>query len=616
MSDSAEPKFSWLAWAQLVRLPTVFTILADVGAAFLLVAHGPHPLSRFLCVLLAGVALYWAGMILNDVFDIEKDRRERSGRPLPAGLVSTHTAVVAGWGLLVFGIVASAVSGFLPGSFRGEVAPLPSTWLPGAIALVLAVMIVAYDGPLKSTVLAPYAMGSCRFLSFLLGASPCLVAGDWAGGGGALIPKYVMVIASGFGIYIAGITTIARNEAVGGYSTALRTGMLLIIIGTIILAFAPQAAGRDVGWRLSPRGMFSGLDRVDRFSGHRAWFAAVRQPVAGQYPEHDSRWLVDDDPFGGFVCLVGCRPSLGTRGVCVDRSGDFGCDANAGDVMQIGFHASSLLLHDEVTLVGELAAMGYQSIVVRPRCGRLAPADELFPQVVQQLRRAIEQHEMTLLIDTAGAFLHDPHQHDGPSLAAENQTESQQAEEWIERWIDLADEITATTVTFRSGFANRSSPRGSESDETILNRLAERLNRLTERSAAAGVRLAMRPASGEAISTVAQFERMVQWVEQNDRLYLAADVAEMLKEGEFPVADRLERNLSRLACVFLCEYGADRWRNQIPTHCEIDMRRITASLRRMRFSGAAIARIEGHSEKGLSLAQDALEWFDVARGHA
>ena len=284
--------------------------------------------------------------------------------------------------------------------------------------------------------------------------------------------------------------------------------------------------------------------------------------------------------------------------------------------MQIGFHASSLLLHDEVSLVGELAAMGYQSVVVRPRLGRLAPNDEFFPQQVRQLRQAIDRHPLTLLIDTAGAFMHDLRRHDGPSLAAVADAEAQCAEEWIASWIDRAHEMSATTVTFSSGIATDDSTVVAESDESVLNRLADRLNRLIERSVSAGVRLALRPASGEAVGTVAQFERMVQWVQQNDTLYLAADVAEMLKEGEFPVADRLERNLSRLACVFLCEYGADRWRNQVPTNCEIDMRRITTSLRRMRFSGAAIARIEGHSEKGLSLARDALQWFDAARGNA
>ncbi len=234
------------AWAQLVRLPNVFTVIADVSAAFLLVSHGPQPVERLLCVVLAGVSLYWAGMILNDVFDVEEDRQQRPMRPIPAARIPIGQAKTAGWGLLVLGVALAAISGYLP---RPDA---PVTWLPAAIAVALAIMIVAYDGPLKSTVLAPAAMGSCRVLSFLLGAAPCLaVAGD-----GPLVPKYVVGIALGFGVYVMGITTMARHEATGGPSPNLSTGILVTIMGAAILAFAPQMAGNAVGWHVSPNKVF------------------------------------------------------------------------------------------------------------------------------------------------------------------------------------------------------------------------------------------------------------------------------------------------------------------------------------------------------------------------
>jgi 4-hydroxybenzoate polyprenyltransferase len=235
-----------MAWAQLVRLPNVFTVLADVGAAFLLVSQGPYPLGRFALIVLSGVSLYWAGMILNDVFDIDRDRQERPERPIPAGLIPLGQAKKAGWGLLFLGVILAASSGAIPAENR------PATWLPAAVAICLAIMVVAYDGPLKATLLAPAAMGSCRLLSFLLGASPCLsVIGD-----GPLFPKYVIAIALGFGVYVMGITAMARHEATGGPSSSLSSGWVLIIIGAAVLAFAPQTAGNPVGWHVSPAKVF------------------------------------------------------------------------------------------------------------------------------------------------------------------------------------------------------------------------------------------------------------------------------------------------------------------------------------------------------------------------
>ena len=207
-----------VSWAQLIRLPNVFTVIADVSAAFLLVAGGPIPLGSLLPVLASGIALYWSGMVLNDVFDIDRDRAERPTRPIAAGDISVTSASRAGWGLLLVGVGLAFVCGLMP----------------AAIAIVLAVMIVAYDGPLKSTPLAPAAMGSCRVLSFLLGASAALAAI-----GQNQIPIYIVGIAVGFGVYIMGVTTMARHEATGGRSLLLASGMCVTTVGIAILGFSP-----------------------------------------------------------------------------------------------------------------------------------------------------------------------------------------------------------------------------------------------------------------------------------------------------------------------------------------------------------------------------------------
>ena len=115
MNESSRPS-TVVAWAQLVRLPNVFTVIADVGAAFLLVAGGPYPINRLVLILLSGVTLYWAGMILNDVFDIDRDRQERPSRPLAAGNISLAAAKRAGWILWLLGVAIGFVCGPLPGA--------------------------------------------------------------------------------------------------------------------------------------------------------------------------------------------------------------------------------------------------------------------------------------------------------------------------------------------------------------------------------------------------------------------------------------------------------------------------------------------------------------------
>lgn len=256
-----------IAWCQLVRLPTVFTILADVSAGYLLVGHGAKPADRMLLVVLAGVCLYWAGMILNDVFDLAKDKAERSGRPLARGQISPSAAKVVAIGLMVVGALSGAASGYLPSS------EYPVTWLPGLICGLLIVAIIAYDGPLKKTPIAPALMGACRTLSFLLGASPLLGTET-----GFEIPRYVLGIAIGFGTYIMGLTLFGRREADGGSSLNLPTGTLVIGLGSVMLAVAPQLARGNMNWNLPVGISFPLLVGMVAFPVVIRAFRAVRDP--------------------------------------------------------------------------------------------------------------------------------------------------------------------------------------------------------------------------------------------------------------------------------------------------------------------------------------------------
>lgn len=231
-----------MAWARLVRIPTVFTILANVAAAYLLVAHSPAPLPRFLCIVLAGVALYWGGMIFNDVFDVEVDRRERPTRPLPAGAISLKAAKRAATVCLLSGVALAAISGWLPAENAA------GTWRPVLVALVLVGLILLYDGPLKETVFAPVVMGGCRTASFLLGAAPVLATGEVLPAWG--FEPHVWGAAIGYGVYVMGVTLLARNEA-GETETAQVVGSLIVIsLGGVLMALAPRMAPADAGFRL------------------------------------------------------------------------------------------------------------------------------------------------------------------------------------------------------------------------------------------------------------------------------------------------------------------------------------------------------------------------------
>ncbi|NBV44671.1 MAG: hypothetical protein EBR86_03285 [Planctomycetia bacterium] len=207
-----------LDWARLLRVPAHATAVADVLAGWLVVsgvrdlAWPPTPVGLAIG---AGLALYAAGMVLNDVYDVDLDRHERPDRPLPSGRIALGTAAVVGQGLLLLGGLLGCAAAILSGH--------PAVLLVTA-ALTAAVWL--YDRWAKATPWGPAVMGLCRSLNWLIGMT---VAGGPTEGHQWLIPI-------GMGLYVAGITLYARDEAGHSRAATLLSGALAMAVGLALVA--------------------------------------------------------------------------------------------------------------------------------------------------------------------------------------------------------------------------------------------------------------------------------------------------------------------------------------------------------------------------------------------
>ena len=226
---------SLLAYAQLVRVPNLSTAVADVAMGFLFVRAVTGGGDTVLLVVLAAgsMAMYAAGTVLNDLFDIEIDARERPARPIPSGRVSPAAARRLGMGLLAVGLMLGLVASLVT-----------ATVWPLVVAAALAACVILYDGLLKRTPAGPVVMGGCRMLNVLWGMS---VAGAPPAAGWA--------VAGGIGIYVAGVTLLARQEAGRSHRGLLLAGTAVLLAGIALLASLPTwtdrlaTVAREEPWR-------------------------------------------------------------------------------------------------------------------------------------------------------------------------------------------------------------------------------------------------------------------------------------------------------------------------------------------------------------------------------
>ena len=154
-------------------------------------------------LLLSTAGLYGGGVVFNDIFDLELDKRERPERPLPSGAATSAGAIALGIGLFLIGII----SAFMVGP------------ISAVIALSIVVLVLAYDGLGKHHVFwGPVNMGLCRSFNLLLGVSivPAVLNTLWPVG---IIPLG----------YIGAITLVSQGEVHGGNRSALNLAATLYL---------------------------------------------------------------------------------------------------------------------------------------------------------------------------------------------------------------------------------------------------------------------------------------------------------------------------------------------------------------------------------------------------
>jgi 4-hydroxybenzoate polyprenyltransferase len=200
----------------LIRVPNLFTVPSNILAGyFATISTANADVDQLLSLIVSSVLLYVSGIVLNDYFDINVDRKERPNRPLASGRITKKSALL----LAVISIVA------------GNILALSVSWTSFIISGSLTLAIFAYNYRLKRNAISnPLAMGLARFLNVVLGGSPAL---------GLVLTNDLILFFVGYCLflYIAAISLLSRKEVSDTIIFFSRSSWIPIVLSasTIVL---------------------------------------------------------------------------------------------------------------------------------------------------------------------------------------------------------------------------------------------------------------------------------------------------------------------------------------------------------------------------------------------
>jgi 4-hydroxybenzoate polyprenyltransferase len=275
-------------WLRLLRISGLATIASNLAAAVLFAFYagtGLHPAwlgrlvlsdpGRVAWLVAASVLLYGAGMVWNDLADIERDKIIHPERPLPAGRIPIPAAVVAA-ALMAVGAVVCAL-----------MAEGPIGMLAALTVLLLALLynLEAKHVPwLGSVVMGLTRAAHACFALLIIGQDAlraALVADDPPGA------RWLLAYPLALFLYITGVTLISELEHRAGRRWELLAGGALIAAGVAVAVAQLFGAAWPRAWLAQGGGVWPLALAATFGMGLSAagwllwrvgspWFAAVR----------------------------------------------------------------------------------------------------------------------------------------------------------------------------------------------------------------------------------------------------------------------------------------------------------------------------------------------------
>ncbi len=220
----------------------------------------------------------------------------------------------------------------------------------------------------------------------------------------------------------------------------------------------------------------------------------------------------------------------------------------------LGYNTNGLPKHSlEESL--ELAAQnGFTALGLTVDYGALEPNAEQTASQLETLCRWKEQRQFHFVLETGARFLLNPNVKHEPTLISPSVVERFQRIEFYKRVIDIAAQIGADCVSIWSGRCPDGSGRTASTIDApgafLFWYLIEGLAQTLDYAEKKGVLIAFEPEPGMFISTMDDFQLLLNQLNQDERLKLTIDVGHLVCNDE-PVRETILRWKDRLVNIHL-----------------------------------------------------------------
>jgi sugar phosphate isomerase/epimerase len=271
--------------------------------------------------------------------------------------------------------------------------------------------------------------------------------------------------------------------------------------------------------------------------------------------------------------------------------------------MQLGYNTNGFAHHRLEDALYLLADLGYRSVALTLDYHALNPFAAEFPRQLDEVKTSLKRWELRCVIETGARYLLDPKQKHQPTLLSPHEDGRFRRMEFLQRAIDIAQELHADAVSFWSG-----TPRTRESTPHLWDRLVEGCKALTAYAESRKVLLAFEPEPGMFINTMDKFAELHRRVD-HPSFGLTIDIGHLHCMGETPIAGHLHRWKDILWNIHIEDMRRGVHEHLMFGEGEIDFPPVFAALKEIGYRGGVHVELSRHSHDAVNVARKAMAFL-------
>jgi sugar phosphate isomerase/epimerase len=271
--------------------------------------------------------------------------------------------------------------------------------------------------------------------------------------------------------------------------------------------------------------------------------------------------------------------------------------------MLLGYNTNGFAHHDPFDALEILAEIGYRSVAITLDHGPLNPFAADWPAHLSRLKETLRRLKLKNVIETGARFLLDARHKHEPTLVSVGKAERNKRVDFLQRAIDAASVLDSDCVSLWSGIRL-----GDDSDEAVLERLAESLRQVVRHATNSGVTIGFEPEPGMFIDTMKSYSRLLQWIDA-PHLQLTLDVGHLWCQGELPIADYIARWGQRIVNVHIEDMRAGVHEHLMFGEGQMHFPPILESLAKTGYKGGLHVELSRHSHEAPTAAKRAFDFL-------